>query len=101
MEYLKNQKSSNDDSRIDFSSCLKGDVESLQKEIYDIKVDILSKRRFFTRLQPKTDYFLDKLGSTYISNYVPNLNYVEAPITTCSYMFPQWNQMPRGSSWHG
>ena len=62
--------------------------------IDDDGVDIMKNR-----LNIKTEIDLrvenDRPDKTYIGNVNsldPNLNYVEAPITTCSYMFPQWNQ---------
>ena len=67
----KNQEKDNNDKN-NFLEKKKINIEKLKKYINRIKAEIEEKRDFFSKLQPMSDKFLNKLNDTYVGEYIPN-----------------------------
>jgi len=72
IEELKNTRNNRDFDKQNFEKDKKASIDELKDKIKKIENNINLKRKFFKKLQPKTDKFLLKLNGSYVSDYVPN-----------------------------
>jgi len=69
---LSNKLKHNADGRTNFQESKSSNIARLKNHIAELKEDITKKRQFFLKIQPITDNFINKMDSSYLSEYIPN-----------------------------
>ena len=72
IEILEKNQLETNSNKNNFSGIKKNNIEKLKTQINKINNEINEKRDFFSKLQPMSDKFLNRLNNTYVSDYIPN-----------------------------
>ena len=72
IEILEKNQLETNKNKNNFSGIKKNNIEKLKTQINKINNEINEKRDFFSKLQPMSDKFLNRLNNTYVSDYIPN-----------------------------
>jgi hypothetical protein len=72
IKLLSNKLKHNADGRTNFKESKSNNIARLKNHIAELKEDINKKRHFFLKIQPITDTFINKMDSSYLSDYIPN-----------------------------
>jgi hypothetical protein len=72
IEILEKNQLETNKNKNNFSGIKKNNIEKLKAQINKINNEINEKRDFFSKLQPMSDKFLNRLNNTYVSDYIPN-----------------------------
>ena len=72
IEILEKNQLETNKNKNNFSGIKKNNIEILKAQINKINNEINEKRDFFSKLQPMSDKFLNRLNNTYVSDYIPN-----------------------------
>ena len=69
---LENNQEKDNSDKNNFLEVKKQNIEKLKRQINRIKNEIEEKREFFSKLQPMSEKFLNRLNDTYVGEYIPN-----------------------------
>ena len=72
IEILNKNKIETSTYKNNFGDIKKNNIEKLKAQIERIQNELKEKREFFTKLQPMSDKFLERLNNTYVGDYIPN-----------------------------
>ena len=72
IQILSNKLKFNADGKTNFQETKLNNIARLKNHIAELKEDINKKRHFFLKIQPETDNFMNKMESSYLSDYIPN-----------------------------
>ncbi len=72
IKILENNQEKDNSDKNNFLEVKKQNIEKLKRQIKRIKNEIEEKREFFSKLQPMSEKFLNRLNDTYVGEYIPN-----------------------------
>ena len=72
IKILENSQEKDNSDKNNFLEAKKQNIEKLKRQINRIKNEIEEKREFFSKLQPMSEKFLNRLNDTYVGEYIPN-----------------------------
>ena len=72
IKILENNQEKDNSDKNNFWEVKKQNIEKLKRQINRIKNEIEEKREFFSKLQPMSEKFLNRLNDTYVGEYIPN-----------------------------
>ena len=72
IKILENNQEKDNSDKNNFLEAKKQNIEKLKRQINRIKNEIEEKREFFSKLQPMSEKFLNRLNDTYVGEYIPN-----------------------------
>ena len=72
IKILENNQEKDNSDKNNFLEVKKQNIEKLKRQINRIKNEIEEKREFFSKLQPMSEKFLNRLNDTYVGEYIPN-----------------------------